>query len=137
MDIRAFAQGDEEQVVTLWRNSGLVVPWNDLHLDISRKLAKDPELFLVGTEENDLVATVMGGYDGHRGWINYLAVADHCRGRHYGRQMMAAVEALLRQQGYPKINLQVRSTNDAVIGFYRAIGYLQDDVVGMGKRLSE
>eukprot|EP00903_Cladosiphon_okamuranus_P004397 g4395.t1 len=87
--------------------------------------------------ENELVASVMGGYEGHRGWINYLAVKPAEQGNGYGRRMMEAIEERIRAKGCPKINLQVRATNSEVIAFYEAIGYGNDNVVGLGKRLEQ
>ena len=135
MDIRPYEPCDEEFVVQLWTDCGLVVPWNDPRRDIQRKLKVQEDMFLVACLDNRVVATVMAGYDGHRGWINYLAVSPHCRREGIGRRMMEEAEALLRAAGCPKINLQVRSTNDAVIGFYKRIGFKTDDVVSLGKRL--
>ena len=85
--------------------------------------------------ENGVVASVMGGYEGHRGWINYLAVKPSEQRKGYGQAIMRAVETLLRRKGCPKINLQVRTGNEAVIAFYSAMGYGIDNVVGLGKRL--
>ena len=135
MDIRQYAEYDQQGVIALWSECGLVVPWNDPARDIARKLAVNRELFLVGESNGLLVATVMAGYDGHRGWINYLAVKPSEQGRGHGRQLMASVESLLKTRGCPKINLQVRAANADVIAFYRAIGYGADEVVSLGKRL--
>ena len=77
----------------------------------------------------------MAGYEGHRGWINYLAVAEECRRQGLGRQMMDAAEVGLRAMGCPKISLQIRKTNPAAIGFYRSLGFVEDETVSMGKRL--
>ncbi|CAG9296973.1 GNAT family acetyltransferase [Celerinatantimonas diazotrophica] len=135
MEIKAFEDRYKSDVIALWQACGLVVPQNDPAQDIERKLKVDPELFLIGVVDETVVATVMGGYEGHRGWINYLAVKPSQRHKGYGQAIMQAVEMRLRQKGCPKINLQVRSTNKAVIEFYSAIGYANDDVVGLGKRL--
>jgi ribosomal protein S18 acetylase RimI-like enzyme len=135
MEIRAFENRYKDDVVELWRECGLVVPQNDPAKDIERKLKVDPELFLIGLVDAAIVASVMGGYDGHRGWINYLAVKPAQQRKGYGQAIMQAVETLIRQKGCPKINLQVRSNNKAIIEFYSAIGYGNDDVVGLGKRL--
>ena len=135
LEIREFSDGDGEAVVDLWQACGLVVPQNDPRKDIERKLRAGRDLFLVGERGGRLVASVMGGYDGHRGWINYLAVDPACRGEGLGRQIMAAVEARLGELGCAKINLQVRASNPEVIAFYRAIGYGEDPVLSMGKRL--
>ena len=135
MKIRIYAPTDESAVIELWRQCGLVVAHNNPQLDIQRKLADSPELFLVGTLDAEIVATVMAGYEGHRGWINYLAVAPHLQKSGYGRQIMDHAEGLLRERGCPKINLQVRSTNQQVIEFYQRLGFSVDDVLSMGKRL--
>ena len=79
MQIRSFQLADEPAVVALWQACGLTRPWNDPHKDIARKLTEQPELFLVGTVGAALMATAMIGYDGHRGWVYYLAVAAEHR----------------------------------------------------------
>ncbi|MGA7986401.1 MAG: GNAT family acetyltransferase [Burkholderiales bacterium] len=135
MEIRAYQPGDEGAVVSLWQECGLTRPWNDPRKDIARKLSIQPELFLVGTRDRRLVATVMAGYEGHRGWVNYLAVAADCRGRGYGRALMVRVEQLLLNFGCPKVNIQVRLSNAEAVAFYRAIGYAQDETISLGKRL--
>jgi len=135
MKIRAYLPSDEHAVIALWMRCGLVAPQNNPQADIQRKLAVAPELFLVGTVDAEIVATVMAGYDGHRGWINYLAVAPHVQKAGYGRQIVEHAEGLLRARGCPKINLQVRTTNQQVIEFYRRIGFAVDEVLSMGKRL--
>jgi ribosomal protein S18 acetylase RimI-like enzyme len=152
--IRPFERDDTARVVALWAACGLTRPWNDPHRDIERKLAVQPELFLVGVRETDadggadaagdastddgadaLLATVMAGYDGHRGWVNYLAVDPAARGRGHARALMARVEAELTARGCPKLNLQVREGNDEAMAFYRALGYEPDRAVAYGKRL--
>ena len=133
--VRPYEPRDESAVVDLWRRCGLVVPWNDPHRDIAMKLQVNPELFLVGTVGGRVVATVMAGYDGHRGWINYLGVDPDVRRRGLGRRIMAVAEAKLRERGCHKINLQVRSSNTGVIAFYERLGFQVEDRVSMGKRL--
>lgn len=135
MNITIYQPGDESAVIDLWLRCGLVAPQNNPRADIQRKLQVNPELFLVGRIDTEIVATVMAGYEGHRGWINYLAVAPHLQKSGYGRQIMAHAESLLRERGCPKINLQVRSTNRQVIDFYQSLGFMIDEVVSMGKRL--
>ena len=135
MQIRPYRPADESTVVALWQACGLTRPWNDPHRDIARKLTEQPELFLVGEVDGHVVATAMIGFDGHRGWVYYLAVAPACQGRGYGRMLMARAEALLIERGCPKINLQVREGNDAVMAFYAKLGYGRDAAVSLGKRL--
>ncbi len=137
MEIRSYQSQDEDVVVDLWCRCDLLRPWNNPKRDIERKSAVNPELFLVGLIDGEIVATVMGGYEGHRGWVNYLAVAPAYQRRGLGRQIMEAVEEKIRAMGCPKINLQIRTDNLAAIEFYESIGYKVDQVVSMGKRLVE
>ena len=133
--IRPYEDGDEAAVVDLWRRCGLVVPWNNPHRDIQRKLQVQPEMFLVGCSGDTIVATVMAGYDGHRGWVNYLAVHPKHQRKGLGRRMMNEAESRLRAAGCTKINLQIRGTNTVAIEFYYKVGFKSDDVVSLGKRL--
>lgn len=135
MLIRPFHDDDTDAVVALWRAAGLTRPWNDPHRDIARKKTVRPELFLVGEVEGRVIASAMAGYDGHRGWVNYLAVDPAHRGRGHARALMAEVERLLTALGCPKLNLQVRADNEAALGFYAALGYSPDAAVSLGKRL--
>jgi ribosomal protein S18 acetylase RimI-like enzyme len=133
--VRQYHVDDRDDLIELWRQSGLVVPQNDPSLDIERKLKVNPEWFLVGQLEGKIVASCMAGYDGHRGWINYLAVAPQYRRRGFAARLMREAERILSQAGCPKINLQIRTSNSDAIAFYKATGYSIDDVVSMGKRL--
>ena len=135
MPIRPFEAADEDAVVALWEACGLTRPWNDPRADIARKLADSPELFLVVEEEGVVVGSVMVGYDGHRGWINYLAVHPSRQRGGIGRALMEAAEEQLAAMGCAKVNLQMRDGNEAARGFYEAIGYGQDPVLSYGKRL--
>ncbi|MFH0781421.1 MAG: GNAT family acetyltransferase [Pseudomonadota bacterium] len=136
LEIRPFQDSDEEAIVELWRDCELLRPTNDPHRDIELKRAVQPDLFLVGILHSRVVASVMAGYEGHRGWLNYLAVAPTCRHRGFGRAIVAAAEDRLRLIGCPKINLQVRVGNARTMEFYQKIGFQMDDVVSLGKRLN-
>ena len=135
MHIRPFHPDDEEAVISLWRACDLLRDWNDPRKDISRKLQVRPDLFLVGLLDGHLIASVMAGYEGHRGWMNYLAVAPEHQRRGYARAIVDEAERLLRAAGCPKIYLQVRTSNHGVLEFYRRLGYSVDAVVSLGKRL--
>jgi ribosomal protein S18 acetylase RimI-like enzyme len=135
MHIRRFELSDEPAVVALWQRCGLTRPWNDPRKDIRRKLEVGPDLFLVGVHDDLIIATAMAGYDGHRGWIYYVGLDPAHRKKGYGRAIMDEAERLLRAAGCPKINLQVRGGNQAVVDFYRHLGYTFDEVVSLGKRL--
>jgi ribosomal protein S18 acetylase RimI-like enzyme len=135
MQIRPYAAADQSSLVELWQACELTRPWNDPQRDIERKLRVQRHLFLVGELDGRIVASVMAGFDGHRGWINYLAVHPDFQRRGLATELMATVERLLLDAGCPKINLQVRSTNASAIAFYARLGFTQDEVVSLGKRI--
>jgi ribosomal protein S18 acetylase RimI-like enzyme len=114
MQIRAFSSQDSAAVIALWQAC---------------------ELFVVGVQDNELIASAMFGYEGHRGWVNYLAVSPTQQRRGHASALMHWGEDALRARGCPKINLQIRSSNAAVIAFYNSLGYQDDQVIGLGKRL--
>ena len=139
--VRAFERADTESVVALWDEAGLTRPWNDPRLDLERKLTVQPELFLVvddpesGQDEPAIVGSVMAGYDGHRGWLYYLATATSHRQRGIARALVREAERRLLALGCPKVQLMVREGNDAVLGLYDALGYERFSVSNTGKRL--
>lgn len=135
MDIRPFREADASAVIALWDACVLTRPWNDPAKDIARKLDVQRELFVVGEVGSRLMASAMVGYDGHRGWVNYLAVHPDFRRQGHGARLMQHAEKALLALGCPKLNLQIRSSNTGVRAFYQALGYAQDDVVSLGKRL--
>jgi ribosomal protein S18 acetylase RimI-like enzyme len=135
MQLRPYLEADERAVVSLWQACNLTRPWNHPQQDIARKLKVQRELFLVGEIDGQIVASVMAGYDGHRGWINYLAVHPDYRRKRIASDLMAAVQTLLLELGCSKINLQVRLSNESAVGFYKSIGYSRDEVVSLGKRI--
>ena len=133
--IRPFRDQDRHEVIELWGRCGLIVPVNDPQKDIDCKMQVGSDLFLVGLRNNEVITTLMGGYEGHRGWLNYLAVDPLWQGKGYGKSMVEAVELRLLAKGCPKVNLQVRSSNIKVLDFYQRLGYQCDDVVSLGKHL--
>lgn len=135
MKIRTFVAADKLSVVQLWHRCALVVPWNNPDKDIERKRAVGSELFLVGEISGIIVASAMGGYDGHRGWVNYMAVDPKQQRKGLALQMMKEIENRLITLGCPKLNLQIRASNTSVIAFYQALGFNQDACVSLGKRL--
>ena len=135
MQIRLFDESDQPSVIALWHQCGLLRPWNDPQLDILRKQAVGAGLFLIGEMDGALVASVMGGYDGHRGWMYYLAVSPVHQKLGLGAQIVQNLEKRLIAIGCPKINLQVRRENDKVLRFYEKLGYNEDACLSLGKRL--
>ena len=135
--IRPFQEGDEEALVSLWNMCKLTVHWNNPYKDIARKLKVQAEFFLVGYLEDKLIASVMAGYDGHRGYINYFAVHPEFQARGYGKQLMDIVENGLRELGCPKINLQIREGNDKVFSYYQKLGFVKEKRINMGKRIED
>ena len=137
MIVKPYSSQNMDDVIDLWNRCNLLRSWNDPKKDIKRKIKVNPELFLLGFIDNRLLATVVGGYDGHRGWINYLAVDPAYKQRGFGKQIMEAVEEKIGALGCPKINIQVRADNKDTLKFYESIGYKIDKVVSIGKRLEE
>jgi ribosomal protein S18 acetylase RimI-like enzyme len=139
MHIRPFRTEDTGQVVALWESAGLTRPWNDPYKDIERKLLVQPELFVVAVDDGtgSVIGVVMAGYEGHRGWMNYLAASADRRGLGIGRALVEHVEKELTAVGCPKLSLLVRSDNAQVVEFYRHLGFSVDDAVSLGKRLIE
>ena len=135
IEIRPFALSDTDAVVALWHETGLTRPWNDPEADIRRKLTVQPELFLVAVDADEVIGTVMAGYDGHRGWLYYLASSPGRRREGTGRRLVQEAERRLVALGCPKVQLMVRPENDAVHAFYAGLGYEPFDVWTTGKRL--
>ena len=136
LQIRAYLESDEPEVVGLWqRVFPDDPPRNEPKRVVERKLAVQRELFLVGVFQGRVIGTVLGGYDGFRGWVYHLAVDPEFRRRGFGRELMLAVEELLHARGCPKLNLQVRARNSEVVSFYKSLGYSIEDHVSMGKVL--
>ena len=130
MKIRNFQAEDSDQVIALWQESGLTRPWNDPLLDIERKQKLADDLFLVGVDNTDrIIASVMGGYDGHTGWMNCLAVAPAHRRHGLAGALIENLEGRLVQAGCPKINLQIRTDNVEVRAFYESLGFTEDAVI--------
>lgn len=109
--------------------------WNDPYRDIIRKATVQPELFLVGLVSGRLIGSAMGGYDGYRGSVYYLAVDPDFHNRGYGRSLLNEVENRLLAMGCPKINIMVRRSNTQVRDFYTSVGYGDNEVLSLGKRL--
>lgn len=135
MKIRPYQNSDQNSVIQLWVDCGLVAPQNNPIQDIKRKLEVNPEWFLVGLVKEKIIASCMVGYEGHRGWINYLAVSPKEQRKGFATQMMREAQNLLANADCPKINLQIRSSNMQVIAFYESLGFKDDKVTSLGKRL--
>jgi len=117
MEIRVFEPADEAEVIALWKSTGLTVPLNDPAKDIARKMAHLPKQFLIGLIDRKVVATVMYGYYGHRGSVNYLAVSPQCHSHRLARTPGSQAQAQLTAQGCPKLNLMVRQSNPRAADF--------------------
>ncbi|SJN09588.1 putative acetyltransferase [Leucobacter sp. 7(1)] len=133
--IREYSPADERAVIALWHARGLTRPWNDPREDVARAHRAFPELLLVAEDGGEVVGTVLGGDDGHRGWIYYLASAAERSGEGIGRALIAEVEHRLRKRGCPKVQLMVRAENHGVTAYYEALGYADASVTVLGKRL--
>lgn len=139
MQVRQFVEADSGAVIQLWSDAGLTRPWNDPLKDLERKSKVQPELFLVAVDPADgvLCGSVMAGYDGHRGWFNYMAVSPAKQGAGVGRLLVEEAKRRLLAMGCCKINLQIRTDNQQAQAFYRSVGFSDDACVSMGLRLEE
>ena len=135
--IRQFVPNDTNRVIFIWEQCDLVRNWNNPNFDIQRKLNFQKELFFVGLLNDEIIATAMFGYDGHRGWLNYFAVLPNFQKRGFGKKLMTFGEMALTEKGCPKLNLQIRNDNTKAINFYQKVGYKEDAAVSFGKRLIE
>ena len=133
MLVRPYSPADEARVLGMWQACKLTRPWNNPLKDIARKLENSPGLFFVGVVEDQIVATAMAGYDGHRGWVNYLAVHPAYQRNGLGTQIMKVIEERLLALGCPKINLQIRTGNTDAMRFYEKLGHSTDAAVSMGR----
>lgn len=136
MKIRAYHATDESAVLALWNTCGLISPGSDPQGDIRRKLSTQLELFLVGTLDSALIATAMAGYDGHRGYLYYLAVSPDHQRKGYGRSMVVYLQGLLRERGCPKLNLFVNAENVSAFAFYERLGFTRNDMVSLGQGIN-
>ena len=136
LSIRQYVEEDRTQVVALWRDVFSDDPVrNEPNAVIDRKLDVQRELFLVGEVGGRIIATVLGGYDGFRGWIYHLAVDPSYRRLGHGQSLVRAAEDGMRDLGCIKVNLQVRGTNTSVITFYEELGYTVENNVGLGRMI--
>ena len=133
--IRNAIESDREKVISLWESTGLTRPWNDPVLDFNRAIANVTSEIFVAEEEYVIRGTVMCGYDGHRGWIYYLAVEPSIQAKGIGSALLAHAERWLESIGAPKILLMVRTSNSGVKAFYQGAGYVEEETSVLGKSL--
>ena len=133
--IRTFTASDKEGVIILWNLCGLIVPSNNPEKDIELKMSFQPELFFIAESEKKIIGTVMTGYDGHRGWLNYLGVHPEYRGVGCGRMLVDFSIQKLKKLNCPKLNLQVRNSNTGVIDFYKRLGFAEHEVISLQLKL--
>lgn len=136
LEIVTYEPDHFDGVDSLWREAFPDdPPWNRAAVAVPEKLARQPDLLLVGVQDGAVVGTVMAGYDGHRGWLYAVAVRRSHRRRGIGARLVRAAEDRLRALGCRRINLQVRSSDRPVVNFYEAVGYAVEARVSLGKRI--
>lgn len=136
MEIREFRIADYEEVIALWARAGLLSGRSDERSEIEKKLARDPDLFLVGVDAGAIAAAVIGGYDGRRGWVYHLAVEPSLHAKGLGAALLEELESRLRKKGCIKVNLLVDPANAGVKRFYQRYGYAADELIFMEKWLA-
>jgi ribosomal protein S18 acetylase RimI-like enzyme len=138
MKVREFTIDDYPVVRDLWQTAGLVLRPGDELEDVKLKLQRDPDMFLVAVEDEEIVGSVIGGWDGRRGWIYHLAVKPRYQRKGIGRRLVREVEELLLAKGAKKVNAQVYKWNERSSEFFKAVGYeAQPDLVMIGKQLKK
>lgn len=135
MEISEIEDRDIAAAISLWKRCNLVVAENDPRADIDRARGTGDATILVGRRGGAVIATAMVGFDGHRGWVYYLAVEPALQRSGLGKAMLNAAEQWLRARGAPKLLLLVAEDNAAAFGFYKALGFARSPVVALGKRL--
>lgn len=133
MEFRSFTLNDFDSVIHLWEKTGLILSPSDTAEGMKKKLKRDPELFFVTEEDQQIIGVVMGSYDGRRGWINHLAVDPAYQGRKIGQVMILELEKRFKQAGCEKVNLLIELSNKEVQSFYEKQGYRKDDLIFMEK----
>lgn len=136
-EIVKYNQDYQKALVELWKECNLIVPQNDPIEDIQKKLEFQPELFFIGLLDERLIGSVMAGYEGHRGWLNYLAVLPDYQKKGYGRKLVEKAIMELEKLGCLKLNVQIRESNISAVQFYERLGFRDDHVVSLGLRLKQ
>jgi ribosomal protein S18 acetylase RimI-like enzyme len=136
-EIVKYNQDYQKALVELWKKCNLIVSQNDPVEDIQKKLEFQPDMFLIALLDGKLIGSVMVGYEGHRGWLNYLAVLPDCQNRGYGRKLVEKAIVELEKLGCLKLNVQIRERNISAVRFYERLGFRDDRVVSFGLRLKK
>lgn len=137
MRIRKFHKDDTEQIIKIWGECGLLHPPNDPYLEIRTKANFQPDLFFVGEIDGRVMATIMVGFEGRRGWLNLLGVLPEYQGQGYGSELVRHAVEVLRKIGAPKVNLLVRPSNSKVQAFYEKLGFEFEDAILMSHRFKK
>jgi len=135
LTIAPIEDADIAAVIALWQRCDLTRPWNDPAADIAMARRGANATVLVGRDGGDIVASVLVGHDGHRGWVYYVSVDPNRRGKGYGRAIMNAAEDWLRRAGIEKLQLMVRAGNAKVQAFYETLDYQEQARVVYAKWL--
>jgi len=135
MTIEELSEVEENVTTALWEEAGLTRAWNDPATDFHRAREGSTSAVLGLRDDGEIVGTVMVGFDGHRGWIYYLAVSSRRRRQGLGRALMTAAEEWLRAKGAAKVQLMVRKENEGALDFYQRIAYEESPVVVLSRWL--
>jgi hypothetical protein len=135
LTVTSIEDSEIPEVTRLWQRCGLTREWNDPAGDIALARKENNATVLLGRRDGALVASVLVGHDGHRGWVYYVSVDPDHRLKDYGREIMTAAEDWLRERGIAKLQLMVRGDNARVHAFYEALGYYDQKRVTFAKWL--
>ncbi|HEC36817.1 hypothetical protein LCGC14_0584590 [marine sediment metagenome] len=132
MKIEKFSIDSYNQVHKLWRKAGISVGSSDSKEELEKMLKRNPNLFLIGKRNDKIIAVVMGGFDGRRGYVHHLAIDSDYQKKGYGRMMMDKIHNIFLQMGVHKVHLFIEKTNTEVVSFYESLGWeKRDDLIIM------
>ena len=132
MKIELFTMRYYHEIIDLWKRSGIEVSSSDTRDEIAKMLKRNPDLFLIGKENEKVIAVVMGAFDGRRGYVHHLAIAPDYQKKGYGKMMMDELIEKFHIKKVHKVHLFIEKNNKEVADFYRKLGWeVRDDLIMM------
>ncbi len=132
MKIEEFSMDSYDDIIALWKKTGISVGSTDTKEEIEKMVRRNPDLFLIGKSDEKVISVVMGGFDGRRGYVHHLAVDPDCQKRGYGKTMIDELMSKFRKMGVHKVHLFIEKYNKGVVRFYHTLGWdIRDDLIMM------
>lgn len=129
-------QLDFKHVREIWKKAGIDLTASDTEQELSRMIERNPNYCFVGQENNSIIAAVLGGFDGRRGWVHHLAIDPKYQKKGYGKQLLDVLISAFEKDNIIKIKLEVVESNKEVIEFYVHEGWdLRPEITTMSMNL--